>query len=304
MSNRYIGAMFTLAHLSDPHLSPLPAPTWNELVGKRLTGYLNWQRKRQFVHDRAVLDKLTDDLKRQAPDHIAVTGDIANIGLPDEFTRGREWLEQLGSSHDVSFVPGNHDIYVRQAGVLAMRQWGAYMTGDTGTAGFPYMRRRGNVAIIGLSTGVPTAPFLATGWIGTHQLVELSAALTTLKDEDVFRVILIHHPPVTKAPRYKQLLDAPVFRRVIATFGADLILHGHDHVHMVNWLWGPDDTRVPVVGVPSASARPGVDVDAAGYHLYNIDGRRGAWQIELVSRGMTADGAIVENQRMVLERDK
>ena len=269
-----------------------------------MTGYINWRRKRQFVHDRAVLATIDADLKRQAPDHIAVTGDIANIALPDEFTRGREWLEHLGSARDVTFVPGNHDIYVREAGAFAMRQWAAYMSGDTGTAGFPYLRRRGTVALIGLSTGVPTAPFLATGWLGTHQLVELAAALTALKDENVFRVVLIHHPPVTKAPRYKQLLDAQVFRRIVATFGADLMLHGHDHVHMVNWLWGPDDTRIPAVGVPSASARPGGDIDAAGLSLYNIDGSRGAWRIELVSRGVTADGAVVENQRMMLEQDK
>ena len=36
--------MFTLAHLSDPHLAPLPAPRWSELIGKRVTGYINWQR--------------------------------------------------------------------------------------------------------------------------------------------------------------------------------------------------------------------------------------------------------------------
>ena len=41
--------MFTLAHLSDIHLAPLPDPRWQELIGKRLTGYINWRRKRQFV---------------------------------------------------------------------------------------------------------------------------------------------------------------------------------------------------------------------------------------------------------------
>ena len=53
--------MFTLAHLSDPHLAPLPAPRWSELIGKRVTGYINWQRRRRFIHDRAVLDKVVAD---------------------------------------------------------------------------------------------------------------------------------------------------------------------------------------------------------------------------------------------------
>jgi hypothetical protein len=31
-------AAFTLAHLSDPHLPPLPAPKLSELAGKRALG--------------------------------------------------------------------------------------------------------------------------------------------------------------------------------------------------------------------------------------------------------------------------
>src|SRR5262249_12598299 len=139
------------------------------------------------------------DLKMQSPDHIAVTGDIANIALPAEFPQGRDWLENLGSAQDVTFVPGNHDIYVREAAGFAGRQWGAYMCDDAGGAGFPFVRRRNDIALVGLSTGVPTAPFLATGWLGANQLAELSAVLNKLKAEGVFRVVLIHHPPVSAA---------------------------------------------------------------------------------------------------------
>lgn len=293
--------MFTLAHLSDPHLAPLPTPTWPELIGKRITGYINWQRKRRFIHDPVVLETLVDDLKRQAPDHIAVTGDLVNIALAAEFPRARDWLQHLGSSRDVSLVPGNHDIYVAEAGPFASRQWSAYMADDAGTGGFPYVRRRGTVALVGVSSGVPTAPFLATGWIGTKQLAEFAAVLNTLKDEGVCRVVMIHHPPVTRAPRHKRLLDAAVFLRVIAAHGADLILHGHDHVHMLNWLKGPHGGRVPAVGVPSASTKPGTEKDPAAYHLYRIDGTAGAWRVELISRGVTAEGKVEEERRMLLE---
>ncbi len=79
----------------------------------------------------------------------------------------------------MSFVPGNHDVYVREAAVYATRQWGAYMCDDDGVGGFPFVRRRGPLALIGVSTGVPTAPFLATGWLGTKQLAELSARCST-----------------------------------------------------------------------------------------------------------------------------
>lgn len=292
--------MFTLAHLSDIHLAPLPPPRWTDLIGKRLTGYINWRRKRRFIHDPATLATLIADLKSQAADHIAVTGDIVNIALRDEFRHGRDFLEAVGPARDVSFVPGNHDIYVADGARLAAQEWAAYMADDDGRTGFPYIRRRGPVALIGLSSGVPTAPFLATGWLGTRQMIALTDMLKTLRDENLFRVVMIHHPPLSQASRHKRLLDADVFMRVIAMQGAELILHGHDHVHMLNWLAGPDGGRVPAIGVPSASARPGMDKDNAAYHLYRIGGAPGAWTCEVVSRGVTAEGGVVEEKRFAL----
>jgi 3',5'-cyclic AMP phosphodiesterase CpdA len=293
-------AMLTLAHLSDPHLAPLPEPSWSDLIGKRMTGYINWQKKRRFVHDPAVLSAVAADIRAQAPDHIAVTGDIANIALPAEFSHGRDWLESLGSAQNVTFVPGNHDIYVREAGAFAARQWGPYMCDDNGEDGFPFVRRRGNVALIGLSTGVPTAPFLATGWLGTKQLAEFAAILNSLKDEDLFRIVLIHHPPVSDASRYKRLMDASILKRIIAAHGADLLLHGHDHARMINWLHGPKGTRIPAIGVPSASSAPGRDKDAAGYNLYRIDGSARAWRCDMISRGLGPEGTVVQQDKIKL----
>ena len=72
-------AAFTLAHLSDPHLPPLPVPRLRDLAGKRALGYLNWTRNRRKVHKRDVLDTLVSDLQGQKPDHIAITGDLVNL---------------------------------------------------------------------------------------------------------------------------------------------------------------------------------------------------------------------------------
>lgn len=285
--------MFTLAHLSDPHLSPLPQPRWRELIGKRVTGYINWRRKRHLIHDAGTLARIVADMKAQAPDHIAVTGDIANLALPEEFPRGRDWLESLGSPRDVSFVPGNHDIYVASGAALAARQWGAFMSADDGSAGFPYVRRRGPLALIGVNSGVPTAPFLATGWLGAKQQAELAAVLKTLRSENLFRVVMIHHPPVSHAGRHKRLLDADILKRVIAAHGAELVIHGHDHLNMIEPLTGPDGARVPAVGVASASAAPGTSKADASYNLYRIDGAPGAWTCELETRGVARDGAAV-----------
>ena len=292
--------MFTLAHLSDPHLPPLPQPRWRDLLNKRITGYINWRRNRRFVHDRAVLEKVAADLKAQAPDHIAVTGDLANIALPDEFVHGRDWLFALGGPEHVSLEPGNHDAYVPSGLEDAETEWAEYMCDDEGDDGFPYLRRRGPLALIGLSSAVPTGWGMATGVLGPTQLDRFAELLATLGHEPVFRVVLIHHPPVSDAHSHKLLRDADALKRVIAAQGAELLLHGHDHLHMLNWLDGPGGVRVPAVGVPSASAAPGKAHNAAAYNLYRVDGAPGAWSCEMIARGVDAGGAVKEIKRVTL----
>ena len=107
--------MFVLAHLSDPHLAPLPRPRPLELLSKRGLGYLNWLRKRRLIHRADMLATLVADLKDQGPDHVAVSGDLVNLSLTNEFALARDWLEGLGDPRHVTVVPGNHDAYVRPA---------------------------------------------------------------------------------------------------------------------------------------------------------------------------------------------
>jgi 3',5'-cyclic AMP phosphodiesterase CpdA len=288
--------MFLLAHLSDPHLGPLPAPPFAELSRKRVLGYLNWQRNRRIRHRPEVLDLLVRDLKSVHPDHIVVTGDLVNLALRAEFAPAREWLSRLGSPHDVTVVPGNHDAYMRDAVRHSGDHWGDYMRGDgIGVAApperppqFPFVRRRGPIALIGLSTAVPTAPFLATGKLGADQLLRLADVLTHLGHQRLFRVVLIHHPPASvSVHRFKRLVDDAALRRVLAEHGAELVLHGHNHVYSLQWLEGPRGL-IPAVGVPSASASLETDNDPAAYNLYQIESRAAGWSCEVVRRGFRA----------------
>jgi 3',5'-cyclic AMP phosphodiesterase CpdA len=294
--------MLTLAHLSDPHLGPVRVTNFSELAGKRVLGFLNWHRRRREFHLADVLAALTADLKAQRPDHIAVTGDLVNISLAGEFAPARTWLETLGPPDKVTLVPGNHDAYVRATADHWQLHWDDYMRGDAAqNTRFPFVRRRGKVALIGLSSAVPTGPFLATGHLGAKQLAQLADLLPRLRDDGLFRVVLIHHPPLSKRRnRFKRLTDGRAFRTLLARHGAELVLHGHDHVHSVIWLDGPANP-IPVVGVPSASATSDGEHDPAAYNLYNIDGRAGAWRCEAVSRGVRPDSpSVVELTRRML----
>jgi 3',5'-cyclic AMP phosphodiesterase CpdA len=293
--------MFTLAQLSDPHLSPLPAPRTAELFGKRFVGYVNWQLRRSARHDAKALAAIEADLKAQKPDHIAVLGDLVNICLPAEFSRAASFLTRLGQPQNVTLVPGNHDAYVREHARTFLSAWRANLTGDTPSANgeaFPFVRRRGPVALICLSTALPTLPFLATGALGQRQLERLSALLRDIQREGLFRIVLIHHPPAGKRAPHKVLTDARAFREAIAAHGAELILHGHDHRRSLLSLPGPRG-GVPLVGVPSASA-PAQDEKPAGWNLYRIDGSAGAWRCEVEMRELRTDGSVasIETQQL------
>src|ERR1700723_1702754 len=143
-------AAFTLAHLSDPHLAPLPAPRLRELANKRALGYLNWKRNRNKFHRRDVLDALVSDIQTQAPDHIAVTGDLVNLALEAEFAQAAAWLERVGEPDRVTVIPGNHDAYVRATRHRFADSWREYLgddaqAGGVGPSSFPFVRRRGPI---------------------------------------------------------------------------------------------------------------------------------------------------------------
>ena len=280
-------AAFTLAHLSDPHLAPLPEPRLLDLAGKRVFGYLNWTRNRHKFHKRHVLDELVSDIQAQAPDHTAVTGDLVNLALDAEFAPARQWLESLGTPDRVTMVPGNHDAYVRVTRDRYAQAWGNYQAGDETPddgATFPFVRRRGPLALIGVSSAVPTPPLMATGWLGRTQLDALERVLTGLSAEQAFRVLLIHHP-LRSDSRTKRLTDSVQLLALLKQHGVELVLHGHDHVHSTIWVDGPNGP-IPTIGVPSASAVAHGRHPAAAYNLFSIEREGAAWRCEQTVRGM------------------
>jgi 3',5'-cyclic AMP phosphodiesterase CpdA len=254
-------------------------------VGKRALGYLNWTRNRHKYYRRDVLDALVRDVQAERPDHIAVTGDLVNLALPAEFTPAQAWLRSVGTPEGVTAIPGNHDAYVRATRHRFVESFGEYLRGDEPVAqAFPFLRRRGPLALIGLSSAVPTAPLMATGTLGRGQLEALERILITLSTEQVFRVLLVHHP-LRSDSRPKRLTDSAALIALLKRHGVELILHGHDHIHSTMWFDGPD-RRIPSIGVPAASALARGRHPAAAYNLYTIERDGNAWRCEQISRGV------------------
>lgn len=286
-------ASYTLAHLSDPHLPPMPQPSLTELAGKRALGYLNWTRNRHLYHRSDILKVLVSDLRAQVPNHIAITGDIVNLALRAEFGPARAWLESVGPPDEVTVIPGNHDAYVRATRHLFAETFAPYIAGDSANdPAFPALRRRGPLALISLSSAVPTAPLMATGTLGRKQLAALDRLLGELASSDAFRVLLVHHP-LRSASRFKRLTDADKLIALLKQHGADLVLHGHDHVHSTIWIDGPKG-RIPVVGVPSASAGAHGTTPWAAYNLFKIARDGYHWRCQLTVRGVNEQNRMRE----------
>jgi 3',5'-cyclic AMP phosphodiesterase CpdA len=285
--------MFALAHLSDPHLAGWSVDRPSALANKRLTGWLSWRLNRRRIHLPRVLDLMLADVAGQPIDHIAVTGDLVNISLPQEFENAARWLTRLGPADKVTVIPGNHDSYVAVENSRGIGRWHDYMTDlawersnskAATTESFPFVRRIGPLAVIGLSSAVPTPPFFASGKLGGAQLAALRDILAQL-GKDAFRVVLIHHPPLySRGHRRKALTDAREFGEVVRAAGAELVLHGHMHMATLGHIG-----ETPVVGVPSASALPWHHKDAAAYNLYRISRADRAWKVAVEIRGLNGD---------------
>ena len=149
-----------------------------------------------------------------------------------EFEHARLVLRPLGDHLSVSVIPGNHDVYTY--GVAKQRRFeacfGELMQSDLpelradGT--YPDVKLRDEVAVVGLSSAVPTWPLLATGRVSATQLARLETILAHSEVEARFVVALVHHPLVARGPLgldwHRRMVNRGALRTVLLDGGADL----------------------------------------------------------------------------------
>ncbi len=278
----------TLAHFSDPHLSHEPRLRLRERFSKRQLSAWSWQRARREIQTGGVLQALLADLRQYHPDHIAITGDITNFSLHEEFAAAADWLKTLGEPEAVSIVPGNHDALVKVDAADGLGRWQPWMSADRDRSPapqWPYVRIRSDIALIGLNSARPTWPALASGIIGADQLARLEPILSELGARGLFRIVLLHHPLADGAvSARKALRDRAALREVLARAGAELVLHGHARDARFDTIAGPI-APILCLGLPSSSAIPNPKDEGARWHHLSI--RRldaGLWEMYVEAR--------------------
>jgi 3',5'-cyclic AMP phosphodiesterase CpdA len=268
-----------LAHCSDLHLLSLEGARVLDFANKRWIGGLNLLMNRGRHHQSEIFEAMIEDLNAQDIDHLLVTGDVTNLALDEEFRFARTLFDRLRlGPDDVTVLPGNHDAYVQKGALYFSEHFADFFSSDEeytredGEA-WPLIRRRGPLSIIGLSTSLQTPWFTAYGVIGDEQLERLGALLGDERLTDSLRLVSIHHSPAEPraASRIRGLRDRRALYRVLEEHGAELVLHGHEHLDLSATLPGPEGA-IPVRGIQSGTYDAGDHALArrARYRIYEI----------------------------------
>jgi len=266
---------FKLAHLSDLHFFTRLKPQL--FLDKRLLGFANLMLRRKNRHDSAVLLKLMKDLGRRNPDHIAVTGDLVNLGLEGEFLEIMQEFERHGLLPEkTSIIPGNHDRYVKSAVGSLEGIFSQWFAPGTGPESYPYVEEFDDIVLVGLSSALPRSIFRSAGFVGAKQLEKLRGILSSDSFQDRPAVVLCHHPPFRYSSALKHaeagLDDYASLQAVCGLHPDCIVLHGHKHEYVFNEYSARNRGSAFVsIGVPSASMKSPDENRQAAYHLYEFE---------------------------------
>lgn len=136
---------------------------------------------------------------------------------------------------------------------------------------FPFVRLRGPLAIIGLSTAVARLPLVAAGRAGEAQLEALRQLLEHPEVKKRTPVVLVHHPLVNPpgmvlTPTHG-LVEGRKIRRLLGRG-----MHGHMHDRVHRRLRTTRGHTIHHIGATSASMPHRAPHRMAGYNLYHFAG--------------------------------
>jgi 3',5'-cyclic AMP phosphodiesterase CpdA len=299
-----------IAHLTDIHFPQRPVPSFSELSFKRFFGLLNWHISRKSMHLSGTLEVITKDVLAQTYSHLIVSGDLVNLSLHQEYISALPWMERFGAPSGLTFVPGNHDYYgptpflpsvsslPLSGGVdetkrqprdllpfMTSDEKGVELGGATGPE-LPFVRVVNDVALIGLNSRVPTPLFKAYGRLNENSLDALEHILNTCKIADLYRCVILHHPPLPGITTLSRgLQNDHLLQALLRETGAELVLYGHNHKQHHERLT-TNHGVCHIVGTPSASIGFNSRYELARYNLFTIQRLAEGWSTKVQGRGL------------------
>lgn len=228
-------------------------------------------------HDTMLADGLADEVTRQAPDIVVVSGDFTQLGSTAEFAAARHFLDMLRAP--IFAVPGNHDIPALNLPLRFVdpyRDYRRYIAQDLE----PFFLSDG-VALAGIKTSRRLRLGLnwAHGSISHAQLDRLQERLASVP-ADAVRIVVAHHPlmqPEKTMSRPMRLVKrADLALNTFARLGVRLVLSGHFHMSYVR---RHATAQEGTGGALHSAAAPILVVQAASTISTRLRGSRNAYNV-------------------------
>ncbi|MFV1958549.1 MAG: metallophosphoesterase [Planctomycetota bacterium] len=235
-----------ILHFSDVHLrEPAAGVRLREWLGKRLFGGANLLLGRRHVFEDApakveALDRFRREL---GVDLVICTGDLTALGTRGEFDLACRALEPLSAAPlGHVFVPGNHDLYARDAVRREQfrKHFGAALETDcpeyrVEDGPWPLVRLVGDdVAVVAVNSARPNPlPWRSSGRIPDIQVEALGRVLADDRLRGRFVFVATHYAPRLEDggpdKRLHRLVNADAFLDACRDVSPGAILCGHVH---------------------------------------------------------------------------
>ena len=200
-------------------------------------------------------------------DHAVCTGDLTQLGHPEEFAAARGLLGALAGDTDrFTVFPGNHDRYPWRGALSRLFEEHFPEHARSDLPGRLRVRLLGEAAIVVIDSAGPLCwPVLSRGRLDRAQLDALEATLAAPALRGLCKLIAVHHAPLLRGGRpdwpWHSLRGARALLAAARRGGAQAILCGHIHDRFVH---GAD----PMVLCAGSSTRLGEE----GYFELEIAG--------------------------------
>ncbi len=170
------------------------------------------------LHNHDWNGKLTEQLRKEAPDIIVVTGDFVDSSHTD-FDMAMEFIYEAIDIAPIYYVTGNHEAWLDNYDDLSklLLDASVHMMDDNCE-----LIKKGNSSIN--IVGVQDPDFVERAAMGGIQGSIVETKLQNLLNKEVYNIVLCHRP---------ELFDN------YAALGADLVLTGHAHGGQI---------RIPFIG--------------------------------------------------------
>jgi 3',5'-cyclic AMP phosphodiesterase CpdA len=187
------------------------------------------------IYYRSTLaEAMLAEVNELKPDIVAVTGDLTDMGLLDEYQRARALLDRVECER-MLVIPGNHD--ARNVGEVHFESHFGTRSPEAWVDG---------VHLVGIDSSEPD---LDSGRVGREKYRWIEERFA---DPAEFKIVAIHHHlvPVPGTGRERNIVaDAGDLLRVLAESGVDLVLCGHKHVPNV---WRLEDMFIVNAGTATS----------------------------------------------------